>query len=51
MNSYIHSYRCGYHHNLIDDVPLAVGIADVDDDHVALYFRILELELNATVVM
>jgi hypothetical protein len=37
VNSYLHLYGCGYYHNCIDDVPLAAGSADVDDDFVALY--------------
>jgi hypothetical protein len=24
VNSFFHLYRCGYHHNRVDDVPLAV---------------------------
>lgn len=39
VNSYFHLYRCSYRHNCIDDVPLAAGTPDVDDDSVALYLE------------
>jgi hypothetical protein len=39
VNSYFHLYGCGYHHNRIDDVPLAASTPDVDDDTVALYLE------------
>jgi hypothetical protein len=35
VNSYFHLYKCGYHHNRIDDAYLAAGTLDVDDDPVA----------------
>jgi hypothetical protein len=37
VNSFFHLYGCGYHHNRIDEVPLAVGTPEVDDDPVTLY--------------
>jgi hypothetical protein len=37
VNSYFHLYECGCHHNHINDIPLAVGTPDVDDDPITLY--------------
>jgi hypothetical protein len=36
-NSYFHLCGCGYHHNHVDEVYLAPGTPEVDDDPVALY--------------
>jgi hypothetical protein len=36
-NSYFHLYECGYHHNLIDEVPLTVGSPVIVDDVVEVY--------------
>jgi len=37
VNSYLHLYECGENHNCIDDLSLAAGTPDVDDDSVTLY--------------
>jgi hypothetical protein len=37
VNSYFHLCGCGYHHNRVDEVPLAASTPDVDDDPIALY--------------
>jgi hypothetical protein len=39
VNSYLHLYRCGQHHNHIDIDALAAGTVDVEDDPVAQYLR------------
>jgi hypothetical protein len=36
VNSYLHLYRRGKHHDRINIVPLVAGTADVKDDPVAL---------------
>jgi hypothetical protein len=37
VKSFFHLYGCGHHHNRIDDVSLAAGTLEEDDDLVALY--------------
>lgn len=35
VNWYFHLYRCGYHFNRIDEVTLAAGTLDAEDDSLA----------------
>jgi len=37
LNSYFYLCECGYHHDCVDTNALTVSIADVDEDHVAVY--------------
>jgi hypothetical protein len=39
VNSLFHLCGCGYHHNRVDDVPLAVGTPIVVEGFVAVYSR------------
>lgn len=37
VNSHLHLYGCGYHHNRIDEASLDAGADNVEDDSVAHY--------------
>jgi hypothetical protein len=37
VNSHLHLYGCGYHHNRIDGASLDAGAEDKEDDSVAHY--------------
>jgi predicted DNA-binding helix-hairpin-helix protein len=37
VNSHLHLYGCGYHHNRIDGASLEAGADDVGDDSVTHY--------------